>query len=81
VKSRPLGRGVRRGFKELVEGKNVPVQPDEAFGGGVLLFFELVKDEVLEGFAEGRGGELAVADFLYALVNAFTSSVCRVSEP
>ena len=43
---------------------NVPVEPDEALGGSVLLLLELVEDEVLEGLGECGGSELAVTDFL-----------------
>jgi hypothetical protein len=28
----------------------IPVEPDKALGGSVLLLLELVEDEVLEGF-------------------------------
>jgi len=42
----------------------LPVQPDEAFGGSVLLLLELVEHKLLEGPGECRGSELAIADFL-----------------
>ena len=49
---------------ESGERGNVPVEPDEALGGSVLLLLELVQDEVLEGLGECGGSELAVTDFL-----------------
>lgn len=48
----------------LGEEGNAPDEPDQAFGGDVLLGLELVDDELLEGLGFERGGELAVADFL-----------------
>ena len=44
--------------------QNVPVQPNETLGGGVLLLLELVEDEVLECLGKCGGGKLSVADFL-----------------
>lgn len=43
---------------------NVPVEPDKALGGCVLLLLELVEDEVLECLGEGGSSKLAVTDFL-----------------
>ena len=51
------GVGLRFGF-------NLPDQPEEAFGCGVLAGLELVADEVLQGIGLERSGELAVGDFL-----------------
>ena len=51
------GVGLRFGF-------NLPDQPEEAFGCGVLAGLELVADEVLEGVGLEGSGELAVGDFL-----------------
>jgi hypothetical protein len=53
-------------FGGLGGGRDEPDEPDEAFGGDVLLGLELVDDELLEGLGFERGGELAVADFLGA---------------
>jgi hypothetical protein len=44
--------------------RNVPVEPDQAFGGCVLLLLELVENKLLEGLGEGGSGKLAVTDFL-----------------
>jgi hypothetical protein len=44
--------------------RDVPVEPDEALGGCVLLLLQLVKDEVLKGLGQCGSSELAVADFL-----------------
>lgn len=49
------------------DGGHLPVEPDEALGGCVLLLLELVEDEVLKGLGECGGSELAVADFLVHL--------------
>jgi hypothetical protein len=39
-------------------------EPEQAFGGGVLLGFELIEDEGLESLGFGGGSELAITDFL-----------------
>lgn len=47
-----------------IDCMNVPVEPDKALGGCVLLLLELVEDEVLECLGEGGSSKLAVTDFL-----------------
>lgn len=42
----------------------VPDEPEESFGCGVLLVFELVDNKVLYRFGDGGGSQLAVTDFL-----------------
>jgi hypothetical protein len=48
----------------LGDANDLPDEPEEAFGCGVLAGLELVADEVLQGVGLERGGELAVFDFL-----------------
>ena len=45
-------------------GLNLPDEPEEAFGCGVLAGLELVADEVLQGVGLEGSGELAVLNFL-----------------
>ncbi len=42
----------------------IPDKPDQAFGCCVLFRFQLVEDEVLEGFGLSWSGQLSVSDFL-----------------
>ena len=60
---------------------NVPVEPDEALGGSVLLLLELVQDEVLEGLGECGGSELAVTDFLERVNCALSPRIRCYSIP
>ena len=45
-------------------GLNLPDEPEEAFGCGVLAGLELVADEVLQGVGLEGSSELTVLDFL-----------------
>jgi hypothetical protein len=58
---------------------HIPVEPYEALGGSVLLLLELVENEVLEGFREGRSSKLAVTDFL-GLSQYVCKSLCHTFD-
>ena len=47
---------------------NLPDEPKETFGCGVLASLELVADEVLQGIGLEGSGELAVSDFLFVTI-------------
>lgn len=47
--------------------KNLPGEPQETLGGGLLLLFDLTIDQVLEGRVGGRVLEEALANFLLSL--------------
>jgi len=74
VKSRPLWKEMCVSGTCCFEGGlsvglclvwfDLPDEPEEAFGCGVLAGLELIADEVLEGVGLERSGELAVGDFL-----------------
>ena len=48
----------------IARGGNVPDQPEETLGGGVLLGGQLVLDELLDGGRLAGGSELTFAELL-----------------
>ena len=45
-------------------GRNIPDEPEETLGGGVLLGLDLVAAEILDVLGFGRGSKLAITDLL-----------------
>jgi hypothetical protein len=53
------GAGIR-----AVWNRDLPDEPEEAFGGSVFSGLQFIEDEFLEGFGLEGSGELAFTDFL-----------------
>lgn len=51
----------------IFDKKNIPGEPQETLGGGLLLLFDLALDQLLEGRVGSRVLEETLANFLLSL--------------